>query len=219
MGIKERRDREKKEHRQRILDVALQIITKEGFAALSMRKLAEKIEYSAASIYLHFRNRDEIARELSEVGLSQLLEFLTVAAQEKDAVKRLRAVGEAYVDFGLTHSEMYRLIFMSDAAYIEAAFAEKGENDAGNKAYQILLNIAEDLRRSGYYRGKAASNEVADMIWTTWHGIISLKLTCTYFPMTPVETLVALMTKTLVEGLGVKRLPMAGRAPSATRKR
>jgi len=219
MGIKERRDREKKEHRQRILDEALQIITKEGFAALSMRKLAEKIEYSAASIYLHFRNRDEIARELSEVGYGQLFEFLTAAAQEKDAVKRLRAVGEAYVSFGLKHPEIYRLIFMSDAAYIEAVFIENNEDSAANKSYRILLGIAEDLKRSGHYRGKAASSEVADMIWTTWHGIISLKLTCTNFPMTPVETLVALMGKTIVEGLGAKRLPVSGRTPSVAKKR
>jgi AcrR family transcriptional regulator len=64
-GTTERRERERAEQRQRILDAALHIITQEGFTAMTMRKLAERIEYSPAAIYLHFQSREEIARHLS----------------------------------------------------------------------------------------------------------------------------------------------------------
>ena len=91
MGIKERREREKQDIRQKILDAAQQIITDEGFAALSMRKVAHRIEYSAASIYLYFRNREQIAQELSEAGFGKLLAKMTAAIGTKDASARLRA--------------------------------------------------------------------------------------------------------------------------------
>ena len=112
MGSRERREREKSEQRQKILNAALEIITKEGFAALSMRKLAERIEYSAASIYLYFTNREQIARELSEMGFEELLNAVDLATSGTEGSEALHALGAAYVVFGLRHPEIYRLIFI-----------------------------------------------------------------------------------------------------------
>ncbi len=126
MGTKERRQREKKDQRQKILDAALEIINQEGFAALSMRKLADRIEYSPASIYLHFDSREHIARELSAAGYAQLLDRLTAAASNPNPIERLTAVNQSYVAFGLEHPETYRLIFMGDSGYMTAVPRSSG---------------------------------------------------------------------------------------------
>ena len=80
MGTKERREREKEEIRQKILDAARELFVQEGYDAVSMRKIAEKIEYSPTAIYLHFKDKrsvlialcDEdflrLARELQKIG-------------------------------------------------------------------------------------------------------------------------------------------------------
>jgi AcrR family transcriptional regulator len=192
MGTKERREREKKDLRQKILDAALHIITDEGFAAMSMRKLAERIEYSPASIYLHFRNREQIAQELSEVGFAKLLTYLSVAVEGRETV-------EAF--FGLENPETYRLIFLGDSAYVKAAFAEKKDDNAAGQAYQVLVDLAEQLKREGFDGGDAGSIAVADTVWSALHGIVSLKVWCDGFPMTPAEELVRLTTQTLLQGL------------------
>ncbi len=204
MGTKERRNREKKDQRQKILDAALEIINQEGFPALSMRKLASRIEYSPASIYLHFSSREQIARELSKTGYLQLLERMTAAAVSSDPIERLASVGRAYVAFGLGHPETYRLIFMGDSAYMTAAFAEETTDDPATRSFQLLVDIAKDLKRSGFDLGRSTANEFAEIFWAAMHGIVSLKLTCPMFPASPAETLAKVMTSTLINGLHPK---------------
>jgi AcrR family transcriptional regulator len=201
MGTKERREREKKDLRQKILDAALHIITDEGFAAMSMRKLAERIEYSPASIYLHFRNREQIAQELSEVGFAKLLTYLSEAVEGRETVEAFQAACRAYVNFGLENPETYRLIFLGDSAYVKAAFAEKKDDNAAGQAYQVLVDLAERLKREGFDGGDAGSIAVADTVWSALHGIVSLKVWCDGFPMTPAEELIRLTTQTLLQGL------------------
>ncbi|MFL9868876.1 TetR/AcrR family transcriptional regulator [Paraburkholderia fungorum] len=123
MGIVERKNRQKQALRERILDAARRIVMREGFAALSMRKIADAIEYSPATLYLHFASRDEIARALCAEGYAQLLETFVPLAQIADPTARLKAVGRAYVAFGVAHPETYRLIFMEDPSYTGAALS------------------------------------------------------------------------------------------------
>ena len=205
MGTKERRQREKKDQRQKILDTALEIINQEGFAALSMRKLADRIEYSPASIYLHFDSREQIARELSAAGYAQLLDRLTTAATSPDPIERLTSVGLTYVAFGLEHPETYRLIFMGDSGYMTAVFAEKTTDSPADRSYQLLLDLAKDLKRAGFDLGRTTANEFAEILWAAMHGIVSLKLTCPIFPASPAATLAKVMTRTLINGLHPKK--------------
>ncbi|WP_429324323.1 TetR/AcrR family transcriptional regulator [Paraburkholderia sp. GAS348] len=121
MGIVERKSRQKQALRERILDAARRIVMREGFASLSMRKIADAIEYSPATLYLHFASRDEIAQALCAEGYAQLLETFVPLAQIADPAERLRALGRAYVAFGVAHPETYRLIFMEDPSYTGAA--------------------------------------------------------------------------------------------------
>ncbi|MFM0201456.1 TetR/AcrR family transcriptional regulator [Paraburkholderia fungorum] len=125
MGIVERKSRQKQALRERILDAARRIVMREGFAALSMRKIADAIEYSPATLYLHFASRDEIAHALCAEGYAQLLETFVPLAQIADPAERLRALGRAYVAFGVAHPETYRLIFMEDPSYTGAALGGK----------------------------------------------------------------------------------------------
>ena len=64
----DRRTRRKQLLRQKILDVSREILLSQGFAALTMRRVAEAIDYSAAAIYLHFQSREQIAQELCFAG-------------------------------------------------------------------------------------------------------------------------------------------------------
>src|SRR5260370_13327615 len=103
-----------------------------------MRKLADRIESSPASIYLHFDRREQIARELSAAGYAQLLDRLTTAATSPDPIERLTSVGLTYVAFGLEHPETYRLIFMGDSGYMTTVLAEKPTNSPAHRAFTLL---------------------------------------------------------------------------------
>jgi AcrR family transcriptional regulator len=134
MGIAERKSRQKHALRERILDAARRIVMSEGFAALSMRKIADAIEYSPATLYLHFASRDEIAHALCEEGFAQLLKSFEPLVAIADPAERLKAFGRAYVAFGVAHPQTYRLIFMEDPSYTGAAFGGKAKGAPGLEA-------------------------------------------------------------------------------------
>ena len=220
MATKDRREREKEDLKRKILVAAQQIITTEGFAALSMRKLANRIEYSAAAIYLHFRSREHIAQELSKIGFERFLAQMSAAAEEPDVVARFHALGAAYISFRLENPETYRLIFLGDSGFMAIAFADETSSDAANKSFALLLNLGKDLQSAGLYHGAATHVQIAEMAWAALHGIVSLKLACPGFEF-PAETVGPLMTSTLTSGLLAapptrKRttIPRARKAPS-----
>ncbi|NOK34197.1 TetR/AcrR family transcriptional regulator [Corallococcus exercitus] len=199
MGITERKERQRAELREHILQVARDMVMKEGFGALSMRKLADAVEYAPATLYLHFENRDAIARELCVRGFQELLAALEPAAAVKDSAERLSQLAEAYLAFGLKHPETYRLIFMEDPKLSADLFQDKKEGP-GPKSFALLVRAFEDLKADGRALEATSAERLAEVFWAGLHGIISLKLTCSGFQGAPAEALVKTLVATLVHG-------------------
>src|SRR5215468_4665929 len=107
VGTAQRRERERSELRERILEAARDIVRREGFGALTIRKIADAIEYAPGTLYLYFENRDAIARELSSEGFRKLLEAFAPAEKIAEPRARLDAIGHAYVRFGIENPETY----------------------------------------------------------------------------------------------------------------
>jgi AcrR family transcriptional regulator len=186
MGTMERRARDKAALRERILDAARAIALSDGFAGLTMRKLAAAIEYAPGTIYLHFDGRDAIARELCLEGYRALLAALEPAAVIADPRQRLAALARAFVGFGLEQREMYRLILMEDPKLLDALYRDRPIDDPdgpGTRAFLLLVQVFADL-------GAAVPDRRAEVLLATLHGIVSLKLTCERFLRTPAEDLV-----------------------------
>src|ERR1700730_552944 len=101
MGIAERKERQRAELREQILAAARQIVLDEGFEALTMRKIADAIEYSAATIYLYFENREAIGHQLCAESFEHLLSYMTTAASVADPVERLFTIGRTYARHAL----------------------------------------------------------------------------------------------------------------------
>ncbi|GMU11365.1 MULTISPECIES: TetR/AcrR family transcriptional regulator [Corallococcus] len=199
MGITERKERQRAELREHILQVARDMVMKEGFGALSMRKLADAVEYAPATLYLHFENRDAIARELCVRGFQELLAVLEPAAAVKEPAERLSRLADAYLSFGLKHPEAYRLIFMEDPKLSADLFQDK-QDGAGPKSFALLVRAFEDLKADGRALEATPAERLAEVFWAGLHGIISLKLTCSGFQGAPAEALVKTLVATLVHG-------------------
>ena len=108
-----KRLKHKAELRREILDAARDIFVTAGYENFSMRKLAGKIEYSPGSLYLHFKNKEELFDSLVEESFAHLLEVLTALENgPKSPVRELKRGLRAYVDFGLRNPNEYRFAFM-----------------------------------------------------------------------------------------------------------
>ncbi len=204
MGISERKERQKAELRQQILKAARDIVVRDGFAALTMRKIADVIEYAPGTLYLYFESRDEIAKQLCIQGYQELFDFLHAASDITDPRDRLIALAESYVRFGMTHPATYRLIFMEDPKITSAALAAvpiDASDGPGIQAFQLLIRIFDDLKADHGLVMDADSARFAQLLWTSLHGIVSLKLTCSSFLATSAEELLKTMTHIFLAGL------------------
>jgi AcrR family transcriptional regulator len=111
MGIKQRRAREKQGVRQGILTAAREIALQEGWQAVTIRKVAERIEYSPSMIYEYFTSKEAILLELLCEGFRLLaLSLNTARRSSQDYEERLLRMAEAYWDFALRHPELYQVM-------------------------------------------------------------------------------------------------------------
>jgi AcrR family transcriptional regulator len=113
MGVKERREREKSETRDKILDAARELFVTEGYEGVSMRKVAEKIEYSPTAIYVHFADKAELFRELCHQDYARLAEVFTSSVMSTEPIERLKQIGAIYIDFGTRYPNHYKFMFMT----------------------------------------------------------------------------------------------------------
>ena len=114
MGIAERRQREREELRAAMIDAAMQIVSEQGVDALSVRAVADRIEYSHATIYLYFKSKDELLRGVVHEGFARfdaLMNDALAGSEAEGTAAQLAAVRRAYIDFALEHTPYFRLLF------------------------------------------------------------------------------------------------------------
>ena len=203
MAKLERRERERAEFREEVLAAARKIVLEEGFDALTMRKIAEAIEYAPGTIYLYFESRDAIAFELCRAGFQSFLETLAPAAKITDPLERFADLGRRYIRFGIRNPETYRLIFMEDPRFTSAGFQERTEapDSPGKQALAMLEGVFDELRAQNRLKSSLDSHTLAETVWAAVHGIVGLKITSHGYPQASAEELLQSMIAALAEGL------------------
>ncbi|MEO7793463.1 MAG: TetR/AcrR family transcriptional regulator [Thermoanaerobaculia bacterium] len=178
MGMKERREREKEEVRTKILDAARALFVEEGYEAVTMRKIAQAIEYSPTAIYLHFRDKKAVINALCDTDFLKLATRFRKIAEVADPIERLRAAGFAYADFAMRHPNHYRLMFMTPHP---PHSPEESEIEVGNRdedAYAFVLWTAGEAIEQGLLRPELDDAQlVAQIVWSAIHGWVSLRMT------------------------------------------
>ena len=174
-----RRQREKAQVRDRILDAAREIFVTEGYEAVTMRRVAEAIEYTPPVIYQHFADKATLIRELCLADFRTFSRSFGVLAGVSDPLERVKAMGMAYVDFALTHPHHYRVMFMTTIP--EEAAVNPGDNpDHGRPdadAYAFLRQCVDEAWRRGDFNPELDDPAViAQTLWLSLHGIVSLHI-------------------------------------------
>jgi AcrR family transcriptional regulator len=172
MASKDRILRLKEETRINILDAAFHIVKTEGWQALSMRKIAEQIEYTAPIIYEYFANKEAILEALSKKGFLLLTKQMQEAsAQANTPEEKIEAVWMAYWNFAFAEKEFYQLMF---GVSMNCCMQQKGPEIAGP------TNLVNDLISQLTSDKGADESEVCRWYYTYWsivHGLISINLT------------------------------------------
>jgi len=200
MGVQERRAREKKELRQEILDAAREMFVREGFENVSMRKIAEKIEYSPTTIYLYFQDKADLLDCLCEETFLRLTKKQTILEQTvADPLERLRKGLRGYIEFGLKHPNHYKVTFMMPPPLDEPRRGVRSK-ELGQKAFAHLRNTLALCAEHGLLE-IADLDTTAQVTWAAIHGLTSLLIAHPKFEWLDRNRLIDTLIDMLTAGL------------------
>jgi len=171
MGIAERKERVRQNMRRVILDTAMKLFLKEGFEKVTMRRIAEIIEYSPASIYSYFKNKDDILYALYLEGFEELYRRQQSVLSIKDPVKRIRRHGEVYILFAFERPELYDLMFIMRGPVRK--IRERDDGDVALVAYGFLKQNVKECMDTGAIP-KTNVDAATFSFWSLVHGMASL---------------------------------------------
>ncbi len=173
MASKDRILRLKEETRINILDASLQIVKEEGWQALSMRKIADVIEYTAPIIYEYFSNKDAIILELTRQGYLLLSRDLEEAkSKHRLPAKQLEAMWLAYWNFAFANKELYQAMFGITTSCSCALVNTLSESERPWELFSAVIgelmgvdDMDSDMICTKYYT-----------FWSVVHGLISINI-------------------------------------------
>lgn len=204
MGVTERRAREKEELRQKILDAAGQLFVEEGLASVSIRKIADRIEYSPATIYLYFKDKTDLFSSLCWETFSGLkAELDCLEQQQTDPILGLRKGLRSYIDFGIAHPNHYLLTFCTPIDSTEKENTEDFQetNRVAMETFDHLRRALERCRQSGRLAFEDLET-TSQVVWTFIHGTTSLLiLRDPHFPWVPQEQLIESSLDMIIQSL------------------
>jgi AcrR family transcriptional regulator len=172
MGLVERRQRQKEEVRNSILTAAWEQVLSEGWASLSIRKIADAIEYSVPVIYSHFASKDAILLEFTRQGFERLIEQIKQSAScDNEPAERLAGIAGAYWTFAFENREYYQLMFGLGIPTCETANHVGAMRQFG----EIIMSTIKELIGNG-------PNADVDVhlkfqtYWSILHGLVSIQM-------------------------------------------
>jgi AcrR family transcriptional regulator len=173
MGLAERKTRHKEDLRKDILEAAKQLFAEKGLEATSIRNIAEKIEYSPATIYLYYKDKGEIVFALHKDGFRLLVSHFEVLNTVSHPFERLKAMGRAYIKFAMQNPDIYKLLFVMEEPLEHVANCFE-EWDEGDRAFDILLKTVKECQEAGYFKGMDVTL-LSFTVWSTMHGLCTLR--------------------------------------------
>jgi AcrR family transcriptional regulator len=171
MGISERKERDREEMKRLILETALAIYKEEGFEHVTIRNITERMEYSPRTLYLYFKDKDQILFALHNQGFNELYTRQLTLVSIKDPGERLAAHGRLYIKFALENPELYDLMFIAREPFV--CIEDLGEWQMAHRAFEVLMDNVLTCMDAGLMP-RENPQIPALAIWSFVHGLAAL---------------------------------------------
>jgi AcrR family transcriptional regulator len=189
LGIAERKGRERAEREHRIVAAARVIAEREGWDAVTIRRLAKEIEYSQPVLYSHFENRDAIVAAVAVEGFQEITEALREAAGGSTGRNALKNAAMAYLDFALRHPALYEAMFILPT---DLRFAEAETRPELQAAFEALAAVVTLFC--------VDVEVVTETFWAALHGLAALERSGRIRPSTRGERIACVVRAIIVSG-------------------
>jgi len=192
--------------REEIISVSRQLLLKEGFGKISMRKVARRADVTATSIYLHFKNKDELLLALVEESILKLGSELKAALKpDSDPIEQLKDLANAYIRYALDNPQEYEIIYMVRPEEMPKYPKEKFQQI--RKVYEL---IAEVISRGKEKHLFDVEDELisAYTLWAQIHGVVSVVLNRRLDTRIPREKFLDQAVEHIIQGFVIQKTPV-----------
>lgn len=165
-------DREKAELRNLIINTAKILFLNKGIEYVTIRNIAANIDYSIGTIYLYFKDKNEILLEIVNSGFSILKEYIINSKTTEYPLEELLNIGNSYIRFALENKELYDLMFVIKDPNINI---QKDHIDYENDVFKNLENTVKKCIENGYFTDQSSYN-IALCMWSLVHGLCTLHI-------------------------------------------
>lgn len=171
MGSKERIQRQKDATRLNILDASLRIVKEDGWDALSMRKIADEIEYTPPVIYEHFANKEAILLELTREGYLKIAQKIKLARDNyQSPAEQVEAMWKAYWDFAFSERALYQVMFGVNTKCCQKVQSLPESEAIASMMSEVIASLIAPIKNA---------DDIGMHYYTYWsavHGLISIKM-------------------------------------------
>ncbi|WP_286651176.1 TetR/AcrR family transcriptional regulator [Sphingobacterium hotanense] len=174
--MKDKKQKHKEDLKLAILEAAKKLFVQEGYEATSIRKIAKEIEFSPTTIYLYYKDKNDIVYALHQEGFQLLRQQFMALDSVDDPFQRFKALGRNYIDFAFRNPDYYQVMFMMkepmeflDANCIEEQWPE------GERVFDFLRLTIAQCQEQGWFKDKE-TDLVAFQAWSAVHGLVTLYL-------------------------------------------
>ena len=179
-----------------ILEASMKLFVDHGFDNVSIRKIADLIEYSPTTVYLYFKDKDEIFYDLHNIGFQKLLAVNENLNDIVNPLSRLHKMGENYLHFGMDNPEYYDLMFIQRAPMEALEQMEGCDWTNGDAAINRLKDTLSECMEKAFIP-QADVNSVAMAVWSMVHGLVSLAIRDRFDKLVPKESILPMMLQSL----------------------
>jgi AcrR family transcriptional regulator len=180
--------------RHAILEAASAAFADKGYERLSMRKLAAELECSPGTLYLYFRDKDELLRAVVEESFADLLKTLRAIPDEGDPVRHLKMKLRAYIEFGLRNPNHYKCAFVLPPP-------DNGERPyKPHPAFDELVQGLRTCVKAGLL-SEMDLEMTSQVVWSCIHGLTALLIARPAFPWVLKDKLIDGLIETATAGL------------------
>lgn len=191
--------------RNEILQISKDLLIKEGFSKISMRRIAGRANITATSIYLHFENKDDLLLTLIEESIKKLKHALQDAVdKEYGMIDQLKIFAETYINYALDHPQEYEIIYMVRPEEMPKYPKEKFRDV--RSAYELIADIISETDHNEYI-------EVEDSLisaytfWAQLHGVVSVILNKRLDTRIPQSAFIDQSIEHIIKGFIIQKTP------------
>lgn len=200
MGFKERQQRHKEEFKAEILETAVALFAEEGYAKFSMRKLAARIKHSPTTIYLYFRDKDDLLLHICENLYASLLhEMQELRALPLPPEQMLKATCLSYIRYNLANPEQYKVVFFSNPNLYGRPEDYFTRDTMSNRCWRNMCENIDACLKSGFFR-PLDRDILAIVLWSAMHGLVSSLIFTKDFPMPDPDAMAEMLLDGLLNG-------------------